>query len=580
MSKIVFICFRNREQDPYTQRDVEVLSESLTPDNIVPSPPLLIKNSGIFAVLFNPVKSLPVKNSSVCMGNLIEPADDWWKPGAEVPDGSYALFRSDENRVEVLTDIVASRTIWYVRTEDMFIASTSQRAIVFFLQDFQPNKITFSWVLSSGTLGPGLSWDNRIKHLSGNSRLCLDRSSWEMTVKKEEIGFEPLNVSEKEHEARLRKVLEQTYENLNLDYSKWYLALSGGFDSRASLLMLKNKKDLKCVTWGLKASLDDENNDAYLARALAKHFNLEHKYLATNISDEPVEKIFNRFLVAGEGRTVDVAAYMDGLKVWKILFEDGIYGIIRGDHGQGDPVKCLLFFNPRKHCGAKMLSDYSNLKNIEEDYFGKQVWPENLRRKKKEPLATWYIRLYQDYHMPFKLAALTDLKCAYVEIVNPLASGLVTTQIRKMPNNLRLNKVLFSKIVSSTSPEIKFFSGTNANILPENLLKAKQMVKLIRDELDTVYARGLLSDTLVHYILCNIKVSQDALSTKNKKRGKSLVAHFVPEAVKNILRNTVIKERMDCNVLAFRAYIICKMNQLLTADALALKQGRRLLDDA
>ena len=59
---------------------------------------------------------------------------------AGIPDGSYALFRSDENKVELITDVVGSRTIWYVRTEDAFIASTSQRAIIFFSSGFSAKR--------------------------------------------------------------------------------------------------------------------------------------------------------------------------------------------------------------------------------------------------------------------------------------------------------------------------------------------------------------------------------------------------------------------------------------------------------
>ena len=191
MSKIILICFKDCVQNPYSNVDVEILSKRLTPDNISPRPLLIIDKNGIFICIFNPSKSLPIKNTSVCMGNLIDPKDNWWEPMGKVPDGSYALFRSDENTVELVSDIVASRTIWYIQTENIFIASTSQRAIVFFLQDFNLNKAVISWILSSGTLGPGLSWDNRIQCLRGNTSLFLDRSSWKLTTKKEITNFNP-----------------------------------------------------------------------------------------------------------------------------------------------------------------------------------------------------------------------------------------------------------------------------------------------------------------------------------------------------------------------------------------------------
>ena len=254
---------------------------------------------------------------------------------AGIPDGSYALFRSDENKVELITDVVGSRTIWYVRMEDAFIASTSQRAIIFFLQDFQPNEEAFSWMLSSGTLGPGLSWDKRIHSLEGNARLILDRSSWEIEIKKEKVIYEPVDLPDEEHEVRLKKAMEETFDNLSLDFSKWILPLSGGFDSRAILLMLKNRQGLKAVTWGLESSLRDKRNDAYVARALAKHYNIDHYYFHTDISDEPIEEIFRRFLVAGEGRIDHISGYMDGFRIWKHLYESGYHGIIRGDMAFG-----------------------------------------------------------------------------------------------------------------------------------------------------------------------------------------------------------------------------------------------------
>ena len=46
---------------------------------------------------------------------------------------------------------------------------------------------------------------------------------------------------------------------MNLDYSKWKLLLSGGYDSRGILGLIKannqNTKNLETVTWGLKESL-------------------------------------------------------------------------------------------------------------------------------------------------------------------------------------------------------------------------------------------------------------------------------------------------------------------------------------
>lgn len=563
MSKVVFICLRDSRQNPQLRSNIETLSKRIMPDNISPNPPLVIDVDGVFIAIFNPNESLPIKNASVCMGNLIAAEDDWWRPMAKIPDGSYALFRSDENTVELVSDIVASRTIWYVQTEDMFIASTSQRAIVFFLQDFRPNKEAFSWVLSSGTLGPGLSWDKTIQCLSGNARLLLNRSSWKLSIKRQDNKFDPLNLSCKEHEEQLKNALEYVFEHLRLNYSKWVLPLSGGYDSRTILLMLKNKQNLKCITWGVKSSLNDKENDAYIARSLARHFNLEHEYFTTDISNEPIEKIFNRFLVAGEGRNSVVSGYMDGFKIWKTLFENKISGILRGDHGYGDPIRTFPSFHPRRTCGAYLLSDYFKPRDLRRFDLEEQVWPEGLQRKEEEPLLTWYIRLYQEFHMPCKLAALSDLKLCYVEVIFPFLTRRMVEQVRKLPDSLRIRKRLHKKIIHSISPKIGF-AKRPAIANPANILRGQQVRDFLYNELNTTYARTLLSDKFITHILENLNGWHFAKSLKR----------ILNAAAIKLLNDTVKMLQIDYYVLALRAYMICKMNQLLFEDSCVLKQKR------
>ncbi len=570
MSKAVFICFRDREQSRFSSRDIEILSQRLTPDNISPNPPLIINENGVLIGIFNPAESIPVRNTSVCMGNLIEPEENWWQPMASIPDGTYALFRGDKRTVELATDIVASRTIWYVQTEDMLIASTSQRAIVFFLRDFKPNRTAFSWMLSSGTLGPGLSWDSRIRCLGANSRLVLDRSSWKLTVSEGTARFDPLDLSDEQHEVQLSKALEHVFEHLKLDYSQPVLPLSGGYDSRAILLMLKNRENLRCITWGLRSSLSERGNDAYIARLLADRMNVEHMYLETDVSDEPIEKIFNRFLVAGEGRIDHISGYMDGFKIWKYLFEQGYSGVIRSDEGFGwAPVNTP--FDVLRSVGINLFSHYSNLRSLDEFGLKKQVLPGNLERKANESLAAWRDRLYHEFRIPVFLAALSDLKCAYVELINPFLSRSIIEQVRKMPDHLRTGKSLFKKIVRSLNPNIGF-ARYPAIASQGNVLRTKEAVNLISHELKTDHARGLLPDGFVQYLLERIRVS-DGLRHRRRSLRERIQA-LIPAGIRNMLRRTFFKPRIDHNLLAFRAYIICRMNRILSEDADCLNVSR------
>lgn len=589
MVKIVLICSKDHKSMAYTQKEINSLSERLMPDNINAHSPLTITDEGILLGILNPNESLLVKNKSVCLGNLIRPNEDWWTPNTEVPEGSFALFRVNQQTIELVSDIVASRTIWYIFTENVFIASTSQRAIIFFLQNFEPNYKVIPWMLSSGTLGPNLSWDVRIKCLNGNSRLFLNRNSWDLKIEEIIVSFSPLDLSTKEFLKMLKKNIEIVFKNLQIDDSKWYLPLSGGYDSRAILLMLKDRYNLRCVTWGLKSSLNQRGNDAYVARKLANHFNIEHIFFETDISDEPPEKIFNRFLLAGEGRIDHIHPYMDGFKIWKFLFEKGVIGIIRGDEGFGW-YPAIDSFHVRKTVGITLLSDYPNLKYLENFFTNKQTIPKNLQQKENESLASWRDRLYHEFRIPVMLAALNDLKYSYIELINPFLTKRIIKLVRKMPDNLRTEKNLFKKLISLQSPEIKFAKYPAIAGL-KDFLKTRDIVKILIKELNNSYARNLLSDEIIDYIIENIRIIKKA-PKPGKNYMRNNVYESLPKSVKKLLfkfvsgvkndsnmlakwikkkiLRLIFEEYVDFNILAFRAYLICKINKLLFEDAKSL----------
>src|SRR5919107_3023354 len=293
VSKVIYVCLNERRRHCFSKRNLELLSGRLTPDNITALPPKIVDDEGIVYCVFNPSDSVLARKSSVCLGNVIGREAKGGEPLQGYPDGSYALFRGNSKYVEVVSDVVASRTIWYFKNDEMFISSTSQRAIIFFLRSFVFNEAVIPWVLSSGTLGPAHSWDSRIKSLPADSSIGLDRSSWLLTTKVSGCSFSALDRSEEEHSNLLRQTLTETFEPIELDYSKWTFTLSGGHDSRGILCMLKETgkdfEELKTVTWGRKSALAEKDNDAYVAKSLANCFNLQHEYYENDVSDEPLE---------------------------------------------------------------------------------------------------------------------------------------------------------------------------------------------------------------------------------------------------------------------------------------------------
>src|SRR5579883_496916 len=566
MSKVVLICQRNKK-NKHSHADIERLSNRLMPDNFSPNPPHTICKDGVLISIFNPNKTLGIHDASVYLGQIITKQEYWWQPQTYTSDGSFALFRSNEQFVELVSDVLASRTIWYIKNEQEFIASTSQRAIVFFLKSFHPNKTVFSWMLSSGSLGFGLSWDTRIKCVEADSSVLLNRSSWELQNNKKTQYYQIKKLSKQQHKKHLIEALENTFAKYNFDYSNWILPLSGGFDSRAILLMLKNKNDLQTVTWGFKSSLLDQNSDASIAKVLAEYIGVKHKYFELDSSTESLDNIFNRFLVAGEGRIDHILGYMDGFKVWKELFEQGVLGIIRGDEVFGFPV--LSAFTPldvRKVLNINVLSDYHNYNIIAKFGFEQQIFPELLRRRDMESYESWRTRLYEDFRIPFILAALTDLKCSYVEVINPLLSREIIEQVRQMPSCLRSQKKLFKSIVSSINPKQIKYAQPMSVLKLEDLLETQDFVNFLSKKLNTERARTILSSGFIDYILENLQVSSEKNSRKSlKQKMKSMVSEEIKCYFKTLFPAKSIS--ININRLGLRALIICEMVQILFEDA-------------
>ncbi|MCC6207116.1 MAG: hypothetical protein IT488_03040 [Gammaproteobacteria bacterium] len=576
MSKLVYLCSRLGEELPYTVRDMERVLARLTPDNLMPRPPRVITGEGALIGILNPADTLSVAGESVCLGSLFGIGEDWWRPGAAVPDGSYALFRGDGESLELVSDIVASRTIWYVQTQNLFIAATSQRAIVSFLQSFEPNEAVYPWMLSSGTLGPVLSWDRRIRCLGPDARLRLNRRSWEADIDQAGTEVVPEDLPRTEHERRLRETLEGIFAYIDLDPRHWVLPLSGGCDSRAILLFLKARSKFRSVTWGLKSALLDRKSDAWVARELARHFGLAHEYYELDQSDTPVDQIFERFLVAGEGRVDHISGYMDGFTLWRWLFESGCQAILRGDQAfgrtSGDDDEAV-----RLATGLVLLSDYDNIRQTDISAACTESVAPFLARQSGESLQQWNDRLFQTFRHPTILAALNDLKCSYVEIANPLLSRHAVHWMRRVPDHIRANKGLFRDIVLCASPPISFAERA-ATKHAGDILRQESVIGHIIEYLSAHDGTALCNGTIQAYIDAqlahDVRTASNAATKSNhlKDFAKGMLSVGVIKMLKRLVgrRRKSVPRNLDVYRLAFRAYIICRMRVLLDQDARVL----------
>jgi hypothetical protein len=490
-----------------------------------------------------------------------------------VPDGSFAIARADDRTVEVATDDVGSRSVFYALTDRLFVASSSQRAVVAALGAFRLSPEAVSWVLSAGALGPESGWDERILRLAGGSRVRLDREAWKLVREDRPVLFEDARLDDAEHAARLADALRGVCADLDLGPGDWRLPLSGGYDSRALLLCLAHRIPVRCVTWGLASSLDDPRSDAHVARALAQRLGVPHEYFPMDGEHVPVELMFERFLANGDGCVDHIGAYTDGFEIWRQLHARGVAGVIRGDEGCGwEPV--VLPTDVRRVVGATMLGDFLPRRRVEALGLAEQRWPAALAQQPGESVATWRDRLYHSYRIPFVLAPLTDLKAAYVEVVNPLLSRRILQVVRGLPDRLRTEKRLFREVVEAISPPVPF--ATRRAIATLRLLvHGDGFLELARRELQAGRDEGSLPPALVEHLVAKLPRAGSAAARAESAGGDEVaparrlttaVRRALPRAVHSALR--AVRPRPPATAaLAFRAAIVSRMARTLSRAA-------------
>jgi hypothetical protein len=544
----------------------EALNRKLAGDNIDPRPATLVRHSGLSAALFNPTTAAQTHGASIAIGTLLAPRDDWHVPQAALPDGSFALLRADDERVELVSDSVGSRTIWYAMTDRELIASTSQRAIVTLLGSFEPNRDALPWMLSSGTLGPTAAWDARVQRLQPGQRVLLDRASWRLESRTDEVTFAPdVFLPRSAHLERLLGAVSDACKRWSFDAGKWVLTLSGGADSR-SLLCLLRDRGIAAVTWGLPQSAEEAGNDAQVARTLARALAVPHRFFAIDECRDSVEALLDRFLAAGEGRVARISGYVDGFRVWKTLFDEGYHGVIRGDEAFGSvPVRNA--YTARWTASLTTLTDYFSDEEIATFELPEQALPDTLMRRDGETLATWRDRLYQQSRVPTLLAGLTDLKTAYVDVGSPLLATSVLDCVRALPDELRTEKRLWRDLVDRQMPNVALATQVAIPSLTDFLLDPR-VVDALLEELCSEAAASVLAPLLRTRCCSALRAALRAapLPRRNGDRRTTGLARVVPARLRAVMRHWT---RFDLPpvVLAFRAFVAARMHRLLQLDA-------------
>ena len=136
MADLILECVRaGRGGRLHTREQLLRMASRLAPSNISARPTRIIETQDLTATIVNPSEEgVRAAEGGVLLGGVIGEAGRWWEVGSEPPDGTYVLVRYSGASVELLSDITASRTLWYAQDEERLVASTSQRAAVALLR--------------------------------------------------------------------------------------------------------------------------------------------------------------------------------------------------------------------------------------------------------------------------------------------------------------------------------------------------------------------------------------------------------------------------------------------------------------
>jgi len=562
----------------HTREQLLRLASRLAPSNISPRPTHIIETQNLHAAIVNPSQEgVRTADGGVLLGGVIGEAGRWWGVGSEPPDGTFVLVRYSDASVELLSDVTASRTLWYVQDEERLVASTSQRAVVALLGAFDLDRSAVAWLLSSGSLGPERSWDARVQRLPPDSRLVLERRTWRSTLAQRPAVFAPVARRREEHLELLRDAIAWSCSALDIDTERWLLPLSGGIDSRTILVfMVKSGRRPRCVTWTSRASVRNPLSDAFIARLVARRFQVEHHYAFLDDAQKVDGAALQRFVEVGEGRTDEFAGYVDGCAMWSDFFASGLSGVIRGDEPLAFRRRAASLDDARRDGTGAMITDYPEDHLVRRLGLVDQDWPERLRLQPGEGHEPYLDRMNHQGYIPNVLAPLTGLKCRYLEVVNPLLSRRVVAVARTFPDELRMYARAFSGIVDRESPCIPHARFTSTPAASEYLAD-DEVIWAVVAELTSAAIESVISEEAVLLLLAALASPSHSPATV-----RSLVIAAM-KAVRVALPSRVVyrlmprvqgPEPLTAMQLAFRATIASKTVALLREDAAALKQAR------
>lgn len=576
MADIVLICAREGQPQRDGRRRLERIAARLAPDGLDPSAPLISDSHGVdVAVVTRSSQGVVVEDGAVGLGGVFGADSRWTQVGAAVPDGTYAMARYDAGSLELLTDVCATRAVWWAQTNEALLASTSQQAMAALLGGLHLNRATTAWLLSSGTTGPETAWDERVHKLPPDARLVLDRNAWRLRVDRREAVFSATADDAEAHVAKLRDAIAATCAELGLDLSTWRLPISGGLDSRVILAgMASSGNTPRCITWTTRAALHDPLSDARIAPLVARHFHAEHEFLFLETPEGGADRALDRFVSASEGCTDQFAGYADGFAMWRDLVAAGVSGVIRGDESAGERKRDAHEDGSRRGNGAVMVEDYPETHVVRRLGLATQEWPDWLRRQDGESLEEYCDRMSQQLYVPMALGPLNAVKARYLEVVNPLLSRRVIGVVRELPDELRMYGRALHRVARTACPLIPYARNSSIPDAQDFMSRPDLTVALVRELISPGMAR-VLSEEGATMLLAAMATPRSPSSSLRRRLFEVLKTASIilpTQAYDRLAPRSDLPDELTATKLALRATLASKTIALLE-NAAALFRG-------
>lgn len=568
MAKFLFVL--QRQGTKLASAEFARIATHLQPPGFQGRQPLIIQEGPAALMVMNPPSTLVTNGQlSLVLGNFQRMPVAWHQVGQPMPDGAQLVLRHDAHAVEVCSHTNGARACWIYYDDQQLVLSSSQRAIVTYLQSFEPQLEAVSWMICNGNTGPGVSWDRRLKHLGPSARLHLNTNTWQL--QHTHIAFQ-LEVERKPDSIRiheLHQVLSDSFDDFVMP-DRFAVTLSGGYDSRVVLKHLTDRGIRPhTITWGLSHTLNHPQSDAAIARRIAAQLGLEHTFIPLDFDlDQDFDQMLRLFLQVGEGRIDHLYHGLDHFQLFYQLSQAGIEGFVRSDEVFGWLV-AHTERDARIVIDCALPHDYRNLKQWEHLGLPEPVLPAYLVRMRTETVPMWRDRLYNMYRQPYVQSALHDLHYPFVEEINPLLSDRIVSFCSRLTDDQRTLKRIYKKTVTAYLLGLPIASITS-HPKTENLIQSNGMVHYLRSHcLDKVHHR--FGENVAKMALNSLRTDNTIANRAESSRWSSLY-RLVPPNLKKAIRNNIWGYSLHPNALALRVVIAQQMFELLETDARVLAQ--------